>query len=374
LHKNCNSIPKDFCLDTYVNAVRKNPLLDEQGDGMKSYAGIIFEAIVSNLDVTLIDEPEAFLHPPQMRKLGKTLASEVDGTHSSDILRGFLEGSQGNVRILRISRCDEANIVMEASTDTIKSLWERPELRYSNALEGIFHEQTIICEDDSDCKLINSIADFIATERQEQWLDTAYVPTGGKQGVSKVAEVLCKMGVPVKAIFDIDFLNDKSIVEKTVKAFGGDWINIEPLWKKIDAAVRSGNAAKTISEIKHNIIQIINDCDQEYLPRNEISQVLKKAKEWDNIKQYGEIAIPNGEIQATYKTLKENLENIGIYIVPVGEIENFHPPTGLHGPKFVAKLLSTVDLGDNQLSELRKFVEKVHKGKHCNLNLRQDEC
>jgi hypothetical protein len=341
---------------------------------MKSYAGIIFEAIVSNLDVTLIDEPEAFLHPPQMRKLGKTLASEVDGTHSSDILRGFLEGSQGNVRILRISRCDEANIVIEASTDTIKSLWERPELRYSNALEGIFHEQTIICEDDSDCKLINSIADFIATERQEQWLDTAYVPTGGKQGVSKVAEVLCKMGVPVKAIFDIDFLNDKSIVEKTVKAFGGDWINIEPLWKKIDAAVRSGNAAKTISEIKHNIIQIINDCDQEYLPRNEISQVLKKAKEWDNIKQYGEIAIPNGEIQATYKTLKENLENIGIYIVPVGEIENFHPPTGLHGPKFVAKLLSTVDLGDNQLSELRKFVEKVHKGKHCNLNLRQDEC
>ena len=370
---------KDRVSDEYVNAVRKNPLLDEQGDGMKSYAGIIFEAIVSNLDVTLIDEPEAFLHPPQMRKLGKTLASEVDGqlfvaTHSSDILRGFLEGSQGNVRILRISRCDEANIVMEASTDTIKSLWERPELRYSNALEGIFHEQTIICEDDSDCKLINSIADFIATERQEQWLDTAYVPTGGKQGVSKVAEVLCKMGVPVKAIFDIDFLNDKSIVEKTVKAFGGDWINIEPLWKKIDAAVRSGNAAKTISEIKHNIIQIINDCDQEYLPRNEISQVLKKAKEWDNIKQYGEIAIPNGEIQATYKTLKENLENIGIYIVPVGEIENFHPPTGLHGPKFVAKLLSTVDLGDNQLSELRKFVEKVHKGKHCNLNLRQDEC
>jgi energy-coupling factor transporter ATP-binding protein EcfA2 len=79
--------------DTYVRAVRANPRLDQQGDGMKSYAGILFEAIVADLDVTLIDEPEAFLHPPQMRRLGETLASEVRGqlivaTHSSDILRG----------------------------------------------------------------------------------------------------------------------------------------------------------------------------------------------------------------------------------------------------------------------------------------------
>jgi predicted ATP-dependent endonuclease of OLD family len=119
----------DRVSDEYVKLVRKNPLLDKQGDGMKSYAGILFEAIVSDMDVTLIDEPEAFLHPPQMRKLGETLASEVRGqllvaTHSSDILRGFLEGTQGNVRILRISRENESNIVFEASSDTIKLLWE----------------------------------------------------------------------------------------------------------------------------------------------------------------------------------------------------------------------------------------------------------
>ena len=65
--------------DEYVQSVRKNPLLDKQGDGMKSYAGILFEAIVSDLNITLIDEPEAFLHPPQMRRLGETLSSEVGG-------------------------------------------------------------------------------------------------------------------------------------------------------------------------------------------------------------------------------------------------------------------------------------------------------
>ncbi|MBL0211179.1 MAG: AAA family ATPase [Holophagaceae bacterium] len=167
--------------DSYVQAVRFNPLLDKQGDGIKSYAGILFEAIVTDLDITLIDEPEAFLHPPQMRKLGETLSSEVRGqlivaTHSSDILRGFLEGTRGNVRILRIQRQHDKNIVSEASAEIVKELWEKPDLRYSNALEGIFHEQTIICEDDSDCRLINSIADHLAINSDDQWQDTDVSP------------------------------------------------------------------------------------------------------------------------------------------------------------------------------------------------------
>lgn len=205
---------------------------------MKSYAGILFESIVSDLDITLIDEPEAFLHPPQMRRLGETLASEVNGqlfgaTHSSDILRSFLEGTQGGVHILRISRDGDVNVVMEASRVTIKGLWEKPELRYSNALEGIFHEQTIICEDDSDCRLINSVADHLDSNSPNQWLDTAYVPTGGKHGVAKVADVLRKVGVPVKAVFDIDFLSEQSLVKSTTFAFGGDWDEICPLWNLI---------------------------------------------------------------------------------------------------------------------------------------------
>ena len=36
--------------DAYVTAVRANPPLHKQGDGMKGYAGILFEAIVANRD------------------------------------------------------------------------------------------------------------------------------------------------------------------------------------------------------------------------------------------------------------------------------------------------------------------------------------
>jgi len=359
----------DRVSDVYVQVVRRNPLLDKQGDGMRSYAGILFEAIVADLDITLIDEPEAFLHPPQMRRLGETLSSEVRGqlivaTHSSDILRGFLEGTRGNVRILRIRREGDKNIVSEASPSIIKELWEKPDLRYSNALEGIFHEQTIICEDDSDCRLINSVADHLASSSDEQWQDTAYVPTGGKHGIPRVAEVLRRIGVPVKAVFDIDFLSERTLVQSTVEALGGEWSEIEKLWTRIDAAVRGGNKPKSVPQIKTEIISLLNDSGDDKLPKGDIIEALKQGKAWSEVKRFGIRGIPKGEAQRDFSLLREKLENIGIYLIPVGEIENFCPDIGSHGPKYVTKLLSTVPLDDDRLVELRSFVSRVHRGPH----------
>lgn len=363
----------DRVSDPYVLAVRKNPLLDQQGDGMKSYAGIIFEAVVANRDVTLIDEPEAFLHPPQMRRLGETLAAEVRGqlivaTHSSDIMRGFLEGTRGSVRILRIRREGDVNLVSEASSTIIKELWEKPELRYSNALEGIFHEQTIVCEDDSDCRLINSVADHISTSTTQQWQDTAYVPSGGKHGIPKIASVLRKIGVPVKAVFDIDFLSERGLVESVVEAFGGQWDEIKPIWSRVDAAVRSGIKAKTIPEIKQEIVVILEKSRADDLPKGDVIEAMKQGKPWAEVKKYGMRGIPKGDAQRDYNVLRDKLEEIGIFLIPVGEIESFCPEIGLHGPAFVTQLLSRIPLGDERLIELRSFVEKVHAGQYGRLS------
>lgn len=360
----------DRVSDDYVAAVRRNPSLEDQGDGMKGYAGILFEAIVADLDITLLDEPEAFLHPPQMRRLGATLAAEMKGqlivaTHSSDVMRGFLEGTKGNVRILRIRRDGDANIVAEAPPDVIKELWTRPELKYSNALDGVFHEQAIVCEDDSDCRLINSVADHLSAKDKKRWLDTAYVPTGGKHGVPKVASVLRKVGVPIKAVFDIDFLSERRLVHETVEAFGGDWSRIEPLWARVDAAVRKGVKPKSNEQIKTEIGAIIASSASGDLPRTAISDVLKQGTPWSQVKKMGVAAIPSGTAQTDYESLRKELEAIGIYLIAVGEIENFCKEIGLHGPKFVTKLLSQMSLGSPKLAELRKFVKSVHQGNSC---------
>lgn len=363
----------DRLSDTYIDKLETLPLLDKQGDGMKSYAGILFESIVSKRNVTLIDEPEAFLHPPQMRKLGETLSREIDGqlfvaTHSSDILRGFLEGTQGDVKILRISRVGDKNIVMEANEEAIRELWEKPVLRYSNALEGIFHEQTIICEDDSDCRLINSVGDFLASTSSDHWKDTAYVPAGGKHGIPKIANVLRETGVPIKAVFDIDFLSEERLVKETVLAFGGNWEDIEALWTMVNRAILNKNPIKNPKLIKEEIASILSDSLENTLPTKEISKSLKQTKPWHEVKSNGEVSIPGGEVLTNYKAMKVKLEEIGIYIIPVGEIENFCREISGHGPKFITTLLTEKNMEDQDLNDLRNFVEKVHLGSSCHTN------
>lgn len=74
--------------------------------------------------------------------------------------------------------------------------------------------------------------------------------------------------------------------------------------------------------------------------------------------------MPNGEAQRDFRALQEKLEDVGIYMVPVGEIENFCREVGSHGPKFVTKLLSSIALSDSRLDALRTFVKRVHLGRH----------
>lgn len=215
--------------------------------------------------------------------------------------------------------------------------------------------------------MINSIADHLSSISDEVWQDTSYVPTGGKHGVPKVANVLRQIGVPIKVVFDIDFLSERTLVKDSVTAFGGDWESVEPLWSRVDAAVRNGVKPKTTEQIKEEIISKLADEEGDRLPKGDIIELMKQAKPWAIIKKYGVRAIPKGNAQKDYYQLKSILESIGIYIIPVGEIENFCPEIGGHGPKFVTRLLSSVPLSDSRLEDLRKFVETVHKGQYGDL-------
>ena len=86
---------EDRVSESYVRRVSSLPLLDHQGDGIKCFTGILLVASTSPASTLLIDEPEAFLHPPQARLIARILASDNDmphqafiATHSSDVLRG----------------------------------------------------------------------------------------------------------------------------------------------------------------------------------------------------------------------------------------------------------------------------------------------
>jgi hypothetical protein len=47
--------------------------LDSQGDGFRSFVGVVLSLLLSTGRIILLDEPEAFLHPAQARTLGRGL-------------------------------------------------------------------------------------------------------------------------------------------------------------------------------------------------------------------------------------------------------------------------------------------------------------
>jgi ABC-type polar amino acid transport system ATPase subunit len=84
--------------------------ISAMSDGVRAYIGILTAALSVPSLMLLIDEPEAFLHPPLVRSLGRTLttlASERDGvivaaTHSPDFVMGCIQSGKA-VNILRLT-------------------------------------------------------------------------------------------------------------------------------------------------------------------------------------------------------------------------------------------------------------------------------
>lgn len=173
--------------DEFYNQVSALPKLQEQGDGMRSFASILLDTFTSDYTITLIDEPEAFLHPPQARILGKMLAkSNPEGrqllisTHSEDFLQGLLDADNENVAVIRIDRTDSINKMNVLKSEDIKRLWGNPLLRYSNILNGLFHEKVVVCESDYDCLFYQAVLNAIYENKGEVAPDVLFTHCGGK--------------------------------------------------------------------------------------------------------------------------------------------------------------------------------------------------
>ena len=80
----------------------------------------------------------------------------------------------------------------------------------------------------------------------------------------------------VKAVFYIDFLSEKHLVRRAVEALGGEWGDIETYWTRVDAAVRDGVAAKSIPGIKDLICDLLQETEEEELPRNDVVELMNQ--------------------------------------------------------------------------------------------------
>lgn len=364
---------EDLLSPTYRSRLRAAPRLDTQGDGMKGFVGILLHVMLGHHSVALVDEPEAFLHPPQAKLLGRLIAENKNppkqlfiATHSADILRGVLEAKNASVRVLRLQRSGNTNHVFELSPEGVRQVWADPALRFSDILSGLFHEKVVLCEAEGDCRFYAAIADALrVSPGHTSARDVMFTQSGGKGGMPKLIRALQRLRVPICAVVDFDALTSHGQLRAIVEALGGSWSDFEAdftvIKRSIDGLgkVRSTDFKRALLDVVSNIAESDEEISRKVVTA--VRQIIKTSIGAERVKQSGEGALTREARQAAAR-LFTAFEKLGLFVVRGGELESFVIAETSDKNAWVAAVLEKYAdaLGTaSELEDARKFVERL---------------
>lgn len=345
--------------------------LEEQGDGMRSFASVMLKTIAQvNPTMIFIDEPEAFLHPPQAKLIGEFLASErrsnvqlFVSTHSSDVVEGILRAATEDTTLIRIERVLSGTKTSILDKAAAKEISTEPLTRYSNILDGLFHKHVIICEAETDSAFYNSILDSISNNSSS---DILFSHGNGKASLAKIAKALVALHVPVSCIVDIDVLNEEKTFRAIYEALGGDWLAVKVEFLRFQKAVESWANFLRVADVKKEVgdtLKGLKDMDPlTSEARNRIRDAIKRSSPWETLKIAGRQGIPAGQMIADFDHIYTQTSGRGLWIVPVGEVESFcKMSSGGHGPAWLRNVLTEYDIAAApELAVARDFIKKVY--------------
>ncbi|WP_316753741.1 ATP-dependent nuclease [Pedobacter gandavensis] len=342
------------------------PKLDDQGDGFKSFVGIVMALLRTKDRVILLDEPEAFLHPTQARYLGKWIADNLDlfssqiiiSTHNASFLSGLLAGGKP-VDVYRLNRVDDDtsfNLIPAAVT---AQLAKHPLLSSQRVMETLFYRGVVVCEADADRSVYQGVATI---NLQNQ--DILFVHAHNKQTLNDVASLLMRAKVPVVTIADIDLLNTAADLKKLVETLSGQPIDAQlTQWRdKVAASVNSVTddvlLAKLHKEIKEFEEQLINSEHTLAGAKGALSRIKDSFSTWGDIKRQGVMGFDTS-VRSDAEEIIKKCKSFGLFIVPVGELEGWITTLGVSKKnKWIVPALEEIHKG-NAPSTLVDFVAEI---------------
>jgi len=361
--------PIDAVTSDYRAALSQLPSLNSQGDGMRSLLGLLLPIVTATYPIVLVDEPEAFLHPPQAYQLGATLAAIAEerriqvvlATHDRNILAGLLSAS-ASVSVVRLDRDGDVTTANQLSAAEVGALWTDPVMRYSNVLEGLFHRVVVVAEADPDCRFYAAAIDAIdeTTELSTSPSEILFIPSGGKDGMAKIVKALRAVSVRVVASPDLDLLDDASKVKKLIEAAGGSWADIEADYERAVNDMRSAQVDATCAEVLAQIETALGDVmDQPWTEetRARLRPATRTRKsEFYKLKRFG-VAAFSGEAAIHADETLAKLDSFGICCVREGELERMAPTLGVSkGPAWLGAALKA---GAHRGDAAKKHVERI---------------
>lgn len=354
-------------MDELEKSFKTYPKVHEQGDGMRSFAGVILHLILKNYGVYLIDEPESFLHPPQAMILGKVIGELLGNdrqafisTHSEDIIKGLMEKCPERIKVIRITRQGNTNSFAILDNQQFKTIWGDPLLKHSNVMSSLFHKNVVLCESDSDCRLYSIILDYLK-QVEGKFSETMFTYCSGKQRMKQVASALRSLSIDFRCIPDIDVMNDKKTIKALYEACGGIWdASMEANYNTFATQLNGGKVSVTKAELQAQVTAFMDSKVGDTLSRSDVDNLGKQIKletQWSLLKKGGIAILPSGQATTAFNTLHNALKDVNIFPVTVGELERLIPEVGGHGPQWVNTVIEQhPDMSDAIYSKVRDFV------------------
>jgi AAA15 family ATPase/GTPase len=282
--------------------------ITQASDGVKAFTGIITSIIAGNPKVTILDEPEAFLHPSLSFKLGKEIATSAKielnrlfvSTHSANFLMGCIQ-SGAPINLVRLTYSNEIGTARLLDKDKIRQLMKDPLLRSTGVLNALFYKHVIVTEGDSDRAFYQEINERLLEFSPDNGISNClFINAVGKDTIWKIVKPLREMGIPAVGIYDIDILKNE----------GSNWTN----------ALKS----TFIPQISHQPYGQTRS-----LIKNKFSELGIDMK-----KDGGINALPDSEKEAS-ENLFNQLEEYGMFTVRTGEVEQWLQNLGVNAHKSV---------------------------------------
>ena len=341
----------------YQTAMNALPTLVNQGDGMRSLLGILIPLVTATYPIFIIDEPEAFLHPPQAFALGQELGrmsgekgvQVILATHDRNLLAGLLN-STSPLSVVRLVRTEDTTVAHQLKSQDLKEIWDDPVLKYSNVLDGLFHELVVLAENERDCRFYEAALDARNPDADLHGIqtlalpatDVLFVPTSGTGGMPKVARALRALKVPVIACPDIDVLDNETVLTNIVESLGCTYNDMHDDWATVTGPLNNSETPQLVTEVFRSVSEefkriLMEDAMALYDAgnRRKIKEALGLAlRPWDEAKNYGVDGLMRvcGDPTAVTRLL-DGLAERRVVLVHAGQLESFGHSLGVRKGK-----------------------------------------
>jgi energy-coupling factor transporter ATP-binding protein EcfA2 len=361
---------QDRVSEAYLRAVNRLPRLETEGDGIRSFVGTLLASECGAHLVLLIDEPEAFLHPPQARRLGAALAKSavrlgrqiILATHSSDIIQGAL-GASKRVSICRITREDTVNHVAMLKSEDLKGLLEKPQLRSSAAIDGVFHEGVVVCEGDADCRFYEAILRRLEAQRGVGGpVDLYFVHGGGKGELATFARAYRGLSVRVAVIADLDLMRNRAEFEKLIGVLGGDFETLRSDYISTCSALAALPPQITARAATARLRELATEIELQTSVTTEhrkaLDELIREAADWSQAKRYGIYKLKGGA-RAAGERLLNQCADLGLFLVPFGELESWWRAGPAEKNEWFLQAIEEIATNGESFHKASLFVAKV---------------